>query len=107
MQLASAVYRATESLPKHEMYGLTGQMRRAAVSVAANIAEGNGRQHRRDYANFVSNSNGSLRELETTILLAEEIYGMAGAGDLLQTADRVGQMLTRLRQSLLRPSDQI
>ena len=76
--LAVAVYRATESFPRQETFGLTAQMRRAAVSIASNIAEGQGRGSKPDFAKFLCMSRGSLLELETQIEIASELkYGNA------------------------------
>ncbi len=65
MTLVTEVYRATEEFPSREMYGLTRQVREAAVSVPSNIAEGKGRQTKRDYLQFLYRARGSLLEVET------------------------------------------
>jgi four helix bundle protein len=65
------VYRETESFPKDERFGLTSQVRRAAVSVAANIAEGAGRDSHREFAYFLSNAQGSVSELATELLIGK------------------------------------
>lgn len=70
--LANMVYELTKSFPKEEMFGLTGQMRRAAVSVPANIAEGCGRQHSKDAIQFFFVARGSLYELETQLFIASD-----------------------------------
>lgn len=67
------VYRATEGFPKSELYGLTSQMRRAAVSVASNVAEGQGRLTPGEFQHFLGNSRGSLLELETQLDIAHEL----------------------------------
>ena len=72
-QLVKAVYILTEKFPREERFGMTSQLRRAAVSIPANIAEGFGRKSRRDFARFSSIALGSARELETLLLLAVEI----------------------------------
>ena len=80
MQLAKEVYRLAKLMPKAEEYRLTGQMLRAAASVPANIAEGNCRGTRKDYAHFVSIARGSLAETETFLLLATSVgLGAAAA----------------------------
>jgi four helix bundle protein len=68
-ELVKSVYDATKNYPQSEMYGLQGQSRRAAVSVAANIAEGSGKGTNKDFSNFLNIAKGSLFELETLIVL--------------------------------------
>jgi four helix bundle protein len=72
--LALEIYRATQKFPKDELYGLTSQMRRAAVSVASNIAEGKGRDSRKEFAQFLYRARGSLLELETQLFIARELH---------------------------------
>ncbi len=72
--LALDIYRATQKFPKDEIYGLTSQMRRAAVSVASNIAEGKGRYSLKEFAQFLYRARGSLLELETQLFIAEELH---------------------------------
>ncbi len=73
MDLAGACYRTTREFPKEELYGITSQMRRAAVSVAANIAEGHGREGRGKFIQFLRVAQGSLKELETHLLLSQRV----------------------------------
>ena len=73
MSLALATYELTEQFPKSEMYGLSSQMRRAAVSIPSNIAEGKARGTRKDYRHFLLNSFGSGAELETQIEIAKRL----------------------------------
>ncbi len=70
MDLVTGCYRLTKQLPSSETYGLAGQIQRSAVSVPANIAEGHGRDSIGDYLRFLSVANGSLRELETELMIA-------------------------------------
>jgi len=102
MSLAKSCYLLTKSLPREERYGLTSQIRRAAISVPANIAEGNGRLTRGAFIGFLRIAQGSLRELETYLLLLIEIELVcAEAVDpLLQQLDSVARLLNRLIQSL-------
>ncbi|MGA7079288.1 MAG: four helix bundle protein [Terriglobales bacterium] len=72
--LALEIYRATQKFPKEEIYGLTSQMRRAAVSVASNIAEGKGRYSLKEFAQFLYRARGSLLELETQLFMASELH---------------------------------
>lgn len=71
--LCKAVYLTCESFPRSELYGLASQMKRAAVSVASNIAEGQGRQHPGEFRQFLAVANGSLAELDTQRIIAEEL----------------------------------
>ena len=98
-QLAVEVYRLTATFPRTEEYRMTAQATRAAASVPANIAEGNARGTRRDYAHFVAIARGSLAETETFLLLALELEftTMESAATALGLIDEVGRMLTALR----------
>jgi four helix bundle protein len=102
MDLVEAAYRLTREFPKPEEYRLTSQLLRAAVSVPANIAEGNARSTRKDYARFISIARGSLAETETLLMLAQRI-GLGRPEEVdaaLNKADRIGRMLNGLHQSL-------
>jgi four helix bundle protein len=102
MKLALTIYTATQSFPRQEQYGLMSQMRRAAVSIPCNIAEGKGRLTDRDRAHFFSQARGSLLEWETQILIAEKLAYMpdTSADSLLDLAKEVGQMLNSLIESI-------
>jgi len=104
MDLALIAYDHTDSFPVAERYGLTSQIRRAAVSIAANIAEGQGRAHGGAFLNHVSIARGSLQELETLLLIAERrgYLSQKELDGLLETTDHVSRMLTMLRRSLTR-----
>src|SRR5262245_51024184 len=73
MDFVAGVYRVTASFPRDEIYGLTSQLRRAAVSIPSNIAEGQGRQSTRDFINFLSIAYGSLNETQTQLLIAQRL----------------------------------
>ena len=99
MGLATAVYRLTDAFPAQERFVLVSQLRRAATSIPANIAEGTGRRGDKDFARFLDIAYGSLLEVETLILLAEEL-GFAGrepARALRDETAQLGRMLNRLR----------
>jgi four helix bundle protein len=102
MDLAADVYRLTRDWPKDELYGLTSQARRAAASIPANVAEGYGRQSTASYSNFLRIARGSLKELETHLLLAERvgITGNDSTGALLLSAEELGRMLGGLIRSV-------
>ena len=70
MDLVVLIYQATAAFPKHELYGLTSQLRRAAVSIPANVAEGQGRRSKSEFCQFLGNARGSLLELDTHLELA-------------------------------------
>ena len=104
MDLAAECYRVTKTLPKDELFGMTSQIRRAAASIPANIAEGQGREHTKEFLNHLSIARGSLKELETHLLLCQRV-GLLKEADLpplMTLCDRISQMLSRLRQSLER-----
>jgi four helix bundle protein len=103
--LVEETYLASRRFPSHELYGLTSQIRRAAVSVPANIAEGYGRAHRGDYLRYLSVANGSLKEWETEVVIAGRLgYITEAEGrDLMLRAADLGRMLRNLRASLRRP----
>jgi len=102
MDLAVDVYKVTDSLPKQEVYGLTSQIRRSAISVPSNIAEGKGRRTDADYSTFLFHARGSLLELETQIILARRLEYISEeiAARLLSGTAAVGSALTGLINSL-------
>ena len=107
MDLVVAVYELTRGLPKEERYGLTSQLRRAAVSIPSNIAEGYGRVHRGDYIRHLSIASGSLAEVETQLTIAGrlELVTREQAMPSWSLAQEVGKLLRRLIQSLERRAD--
>jgi four helix bundle protein len=102
MDLTLNVYRDTSAFPKHELYGLAQQMRRASVSIPSNIAEGKGHRTDGDFRRFLFHARGSLMELETQISIAGKLeYLSAEQSQCLQsTATQVGRSLTGLINSL-------
>ncbi len=102
LELAVRIYRVSERFPKSEIYGLTSQLRRAAVSVPSNIAEGYGRGSRKEYLQFLSVAQGSLKELETQIILAQRLSYTSEieAEGTLSESGTVGKMLGGLMRSL-------
>lgn len=101
MDLVVAVYRATDSFPDVERYGLTAQVRRASVSVASNIAEGKGRASDKDLVHFLSTARGSLFEVETQVMLAKRLgcLNERQSADLLAKAAEAGRLLNGLIRS--------
>jgi len=102
MDLVERCYRSTSSFPSEELYGLTNQLRRAAISIPSNVAEGNCRRSTKAYANHVSIALGSHGELETCVEIAFRL-GYVDAAEraaLIDLSDRVGQMLNGLFRSL-------
>jgi four helix bundle protein len=104
MDLVADSYRISASFPKQEAYGLTSQMRRAAVSIPANIAEGHGRRHMGECLHHLSIANGSLRELETHVQIASRLQYLTDAdlSAMLNNAAEVARMLHGLATALRR-----
>ena len=102
MDLAERCYQATKGFPKEELFGLTNQIRRSAVSIPANIAEGQGREHTKEFLNFLSMARGSLLELETHLMLSQRIglLQQPELDSLLTMTDRLSRMLSGLRKAL-------
>src|ERR1700732_203858 len=98
MDLAEDIYRIAKTFPKEETYGLTVQLRRAAVSVPSNIAEGKGRSTQKELAQFLCHSRGSLFEIETQITLARRLgyIDVAQMDAIRQKTVRVGELLNGL-----------
>lgn len=96
------IYSITDQFPKTEQFGLTNQIRRSAVSIPSNIAEGSIKGSKADFARFIGISQGSAAELKTQLIIAkgtgylDEKYYI----ELIEYADRIAQMLRKLRQSL-------
>jgi four helix bundle protein len=102
VDLALVIYRATAEFPKHELYGLTSQMRRAAVSVSSNIAEGKGHSSDGDFGRFLFHARGSLLELQTQIVIARglEYLTKEQASNLTRNTDNLGRGLNGLIQAV-------
>jgi four helix bundle protein len=102
MDLTAAIYRVTRTWPKDELYGLTSQARRAAASVPANIAEGYGQESSGSYLRFLRIAQGSLKEMETHLLIAQriEIAEAPVVGSLLAQSESIGKLLRALMRKL-------
>ena len=108
MDLAEACYRGTRSFPKEERYGAVSQIRRSAASVPANVAEGYGRENRGEYIQFLRIAQGSLKELETHVLLSQrvELGSRESLEPILGRCESVGKMLRALIRSLQRKDEE-
>ncbi|WP_375328870.1 four helix bundle protein [Microcystis sp. BLCC-F210] len=102
VNLAESCYRLTKTFPKEELYGMTTQIRRASVSIAANIAEGYGRKTRGEYIQFLYIAQGSLKELETHWLISQrvELASPQSVNPILNQCESVGRLLLTLILSL-------
>ncbi|MDZ7315243.1 MAG: four helix bundle protein [candidate division KSB1 bacterium] len=102
--LAKRIYLSTSQLPKEETYGMQSQMRRAAVSIPANIAEGQARQSTGEFLQFLGIARGSLAELETLLILCEalNLLDKPNVTALLSDCEEIGKLLSGLIKSLRR-----
>jgi four helix bundle protein len=102
MSLAESCYRLTRDFPREEVFGLTTQIRRSAASIAANVAEGHGRESTQSFIQFLRIAQGSLKELETHLLLAErvEIVASETTKELHESCAGLGKMLRSLTRML-------
>lgn len=102
MNLVELVYQATKRFPREELYGLTSQVRRSAVSIPSNIAEGQARKSTAEFLNFLSIANGSRAEMETQILLAQRLNYATNdtAQQILSLSEEVNRLLNGLMKSL-------
>jgi four helix bundle protein len=100
--LAETCYRLTKSFPKEEIYGMTSQIRRASVSIAANIAEGYGRKNKGKYIHFLYIAQGSLKELETHLIISQrvEIISADNVDPVLGQCESIGRMLMGLIRAI-------
>lgn len=102
MDLAESVYRLVQLLPNEEIYALSGQMRRAAISIPSNIAEGHSRQSKKEYSHFLYIAKGSISELQTQLLVAERIGYLKKEqiDSALNLSNEIGRMLSGLIRTL-------
>jgi four helix bundle protein len=108
MELVTVIYDVTDKFPSPEQFGLVSQLRRAAVSVPSNIAEGKAHYSNRDFVRFLRHARGSLAEIETQILIAKQRRYLPAemTADLTQRLDELGRILSGLINSLgKRPND--
>ncbi len=102
MQLIDQIYHLTSSFPRDERYVLASQMRRAAISIPSNLAEGRARTSRREYTRFVSYAQGSTAELWTQLRIAQQLGYVTETEQITEILDHVSRKLNRLRGSLLK-----
>lgn len=104
IKFADLIYSITHHFPNEEQFGLKIQMRRAAVSVSSNIAEGSSRFSKRDFSRFIEIATGSIFEVVSQSLIAKRrgFLNDSDYSNLCQTAEKLGKMLSRLRQTLLK-----
>lgn len=100
MVLVKSVYEATRTFPQEEIYGLTAQMRRAAVSIPSNLAEGAARTGRKEFAQFLSIAKGSLSELETQLLISVELGYLDPRNSIFQLIEEVSRLLSGLHRNI-------
>jgi four helix bundle protein len=102
VEFVVTIYRDTKNFPTEEKYGLTSQIRRAAVSIPANIAEGSARQSTKEFLNFLSIAQGSSSELETELLIAQKLnyISLENYVELKNEAESIGRMLIGLSNHL-------
>ena len=102
MALTESCYRLTRKFPRDELFGLTSQIRRASSSIAANIAEGHGRENTGSFIQFLQIAQGSLKEVETHLILSArvEIVSKQNVDPLIEHSERLGKMLRSLIRSL-------
>ena len=100
MKLAKNIYEVTKGFPPEERFGLTNQMRRAVVSIPSNLAEGHARFGPGEFSRFISIAMGSVAELETQIILSDDLGYIGKNTNLLSELDRIGGMLRGLAKSI-------
>jgi four helix bundle protein len=102
VELVTEIYRISKKFPNEELFGLMSQLRRAAVSIPSNIAEGQGRLGRKEFQHFLGNARGSLKEVETQIIIARNLDYLSETemNDILERSAEVGRILNGLLSSL-------
>jgi len=102
LRLAKMCYQVAKAFPKEELFGMTIQIRKSAASIPANIAEGHGRAHTKEYLNHLSIARGSLAELETHLILSREVELLkeSDCQACLSLTEEISRMLSALRKSL-------
>jgi four helix bundle protein len=101
MELVKAIYEITAQFPTTEIYGLSSQMRRAAVSIPSNLAEGAARTSGKEFAQFLSLAKGSISELETQLLIAVDLKYMRGDHSVFAQLERCSKLITGLHKKVI------
>jgi four helix bundle protein len=99
IDFVTEIYKLTEEFPKEEIYGLVSQMRRAAVSIPSNIAEGAARASKAEFRKFLAIAQGSISELETQIIISGKLGFCSNHESLLSELDEISRMIVGLRKS--------
>lgn len=113
IQMVTKIYKLTKTFPNHELYGLTSQIRRSAISIPSNVAEGAARSSTKEYINFLSIAQGSCSELETQLIIAKNLgYGsnkqfFDNIDPILEELNEISMMITGLKKSLHRSSQKV
>ena len=100
MILVKTVYQVTQNFPKEEIYGLTAQIRRSAVSIPSNLAEGAARSGQKEFSHFLSIAKGSLSELETQLLISSELAYIERSHEVFELTEKVSRLLAGLQKSV-------
>ncbi len=103
-EFALKVYRFTAEFPKQETYGLSSQMRRAAISIPANVAEGFGKRGKADKARFMNIAEGSVEESRYYLILAEDL-GYGSTGPLAESLEEIGRLLGTYARAIMASAD--
>jgi four helix bundle protein len=98
--LVKSIYELTRTFPKEEMFGLTAQIRRSAISIPSNIAEGAARTGEKEFAHFLNIARGSVSELETQLLLASDLGYIKSDHSIFEAVDRVSRLVTGLHKTV-------
>jgi four helix bundle protein len=104
IKLVELIYRETANFPRQEIFGLASQLRRSAVSIPSNIAEGAGRNSTRELAHFLGIASGSKAELDTHLEISVRLGFIRADSEVLRLLDRVGRLLVGLRRSIKQPA---
>ena len=106
IEFVVAIYRVTEEFPKEEEFGLTSQVRRASVSIVANVAEGAARRSAKEFRQFLAHSQGSASEVDTELAISHRLAYLKNSDyeRLAEQLDHIGRMITRFSQSWQRAS---